>query len=37
MYEVLCGKRPLSLAMIRRHRAGLGIPAEVLIGAPRAA
>lgn len=30
--EVLGRKRPLSLAMIRRLHAGLGIPAEVLIG-----
>jgi HTH-type transcriptional regulator / antitoxin HigA len=30
--EVLSRKRPLSLAMIRRLHAGLGIPAEVLIG-----
>ena len=29
--EVLSGKRPLSLAMIRRLHAGLGIPAEALI------
>ena len=29
--EVLAGKRPLSLAMIRNVRAGLGIPAEVLL------
>lgn len=29
--EVLLRKRPLSLAMIRRLNAGLGIPAEVLI------
>jgi len=31
VYEVLAGKRPLTLAMIRRLHAGLGIPAEVLI------
>jgi len=30
--EVLNGKRPLTLAMIRRLHDGLGIPAEVLIG-----
>lgn len=30
--EVLSGKRPLSLAMIRALRDGLGIPANVLIG-----
>jgi HTH-type transcriptional regulator/antitoxin HigA len=29
--EVLNGKRPLTLAMIRRLHEGLGIPAEVLI------
>ncbi len=32
--EVLRGKRPLSLAMIRRLHRGLGIPAEILIGEP---
>lgn len=31
--EVLSGKRALSLAMIRRLRDGLGIPADVLVGA----
>ena len=31
--EVLSRKRPLSLAMIRRLHKGLGIPADVLIGA----
>jgi HTH-type transcriptional regulator/antitoxin HigA len=31
--EVLSRRRPLSLAMIRRLHNGLGIPAEVLIGA----
>ena len=31
VYEVLNRKRPLTLAMIRRLRHGLGIPAEVLI------
>ena len=30
--EILNGKRSLTLAMIRRLHAGLGIPAEVLIG-----
>lgn len=29
--EVLSGKRPLSLAMMRKLHAGLGIPAEVLL------
>lgn len=33
IYEVLNGKRSLSLAMIRRLHQGLGIPADVLIGA----
>jgi HTH-type transcriptional regulator/antitoxin HigA len=33
VYEVLNGKRSLSLAMIRRLHEGLHIPAEVLIGA----
>jgi HTH-type transcriptional regulator/antitoxin HigA len=33
VYEVLNGKRTLSLAMIRRLHAGLHIPAEILIGA----
>jgi HTH-type transcriptional regulator / antitoxin HigA len=32
VYEVLSGKRALSLAMIRRLHEGLQIPAEVLIG-----
>ncbi|MDB5850024.1 MAG: transcription regulator containing helix turn helix domain [Rhodoferax sp.] len=31
VYEVLAGKRPLTLAMIRRLHDGLGIPAEILI------
>jgi HTH-type transcriptional regulator/antitoxin HigA len=31
--EILDHKRPLTLPMIRRLHAGLGIPAEVLIGA----
>ncbi|MBM4346478.1 MAG: helix-turn-helix domain-containing protein [Deltaproteobacteria bacterium] len=30
--EVLAGKRPLSLAMIRRLRAALGISADALVG-----
>jgi HTH-type transcriptional regulator/antitoxin HigA len=29
--EVLSGKRPLSIEMIRRLHAGLGIPADILI------
>jgi len=33
VYEVLNGKRPLSMAMIRRLHTGLHIPADVLIGA----
>ena len=33
--EVLSGKRPLTLAMIRRLAFGLGIPADSLIGEPR--
>ena len=32
--EVLNGKRSLSLAMIRRLHAGLGIPADLLVGEP---
>lgn len=32
VYEVLAHKRPLTLGMIRRLHAGLGIPASVLIG-----
>jgi HTH-type transcriptional regulator/antitoxin HigA len=32
VYEILSGKRHLSLAMIRRLHRGLGIPAERLIG-----
>ena len=32
-YEVLNGKRPLSLAMIRKLHADFGIPADVLIAA----
>jgi HTH-type transcriptional regulator/antitoxin HigA len=31
VYEVLSRKRPLTLAMVRRLYAGLGIPAESLI------
>ena len=31
VYEVLAGKRPLTLKMIRRLHDGLGIPAESLI------
>jgi HTH-type transcriptional regulator/antitoxin HigA len=31
VYEVLAGKRPLTLQMIRRLHEGLGIPAESLI------
>lgn len=31
VYEILSGARPLTLAMIQRLHAGLGIPAEVLI------
>ncbi len=34
--EVLAGKRPLSLAMIRQLHTGLGIPAEVLLQEPGA-
>jgi HTH-type transcriptional regulator/antitoxin HigA len=34
VYEVLTGKRALSLAMIRRLHEGLHIPAEVLIREP---
>jgi len=30
--EILSGKRPLTLAMIRALRDGLGIPADVLVG-----
>lgn len=35
--EVLNRKRPLTLAMIQRLRAGLGISADVLIGRSEAA
>src|SRR5262245_27434390 len=31
VYEMLSGKRPLTLAMVRRLHEGLGIPAESLI------
>jgi HTH-type transcriptional regulator/antitoxin HigA len=34
--EVLSGKRTLTLAMIQRLHATLGIPAESLIGVPEA-
>ena len=34
VYEVLNGKRGLSLAMIRKLHAGLGVPLSSLIGAP---
>ncbi len=34
--EVLNGKRPLTLAMIRRLHQGLGIPADVLLGETKA-
>ena len=34
--EVLSGRRPLSLAMIRKLHTGLGIPAEVLLQEPGA-
>ncbi|MBI1771121.1 MAG: transcriptional regulator [Burkholderiales bacterium] len=34
VYEILNRKRPLTLAMIRRLHAGLGIPAESLIAEP---
>jgi HTH-type transcriptional regulator/antitoxin HigA len=33
--EVLAGKRRLTLALIRRLRAGLGVPAQALIREPR--
>lgn len=35
VYEVLNGKRPLSLAMIWKLHKGLGIPAESLIKPPK--
>ena len=31
VYEVLNGKRPLSMAMVRKLHVGLGISAETLI------
>jgi len=34
VYEVLARRRPLTLRMIRRLHAGLGIPAESLIAEP---
>ena len=39
VYEVLSRKRPLTLTMVRRLHAGLGIPAESLmkVGKKRAA
>ena len=37
VYEVLAGKRSLSLGMIRRQSEGLHIPAEVLFREPEAA
>ena len=37
VYEVLSRKRPLTLAMVRRLHAGLGIPAESLIKERKAA
>lgn len=36
VYEVLAGKRPLTLTMIRRLHAHMGIPAHVLIAEPLA-
>ena len=35
--EVLRGKRPLSMEMVRKLHTGLGIPAEVLVQGPRSA
>jgi HTH-type transcriptional regulator/antitoxin HigA len=32
VYEVLAGRRPLTLAMVRRLHTQLGIPAESLLG-----
>ena len=32
VYEILAGRRPLTLAMIRKLHKGLGISAESLIG-----
>ncbi len=37
VYEVLSGKRRLSIPMIRRLHRGLGIPLEVLIAEPKGA
>jgi HTH-type transcriptional regulator/antitoxin HigA len=37
VYKVLSGKRPLTLAMIRKPHDRLGIPAGCLIRAPRTA
>jgi HTH-type transcriptional regulator/antitoxin HigA len=37
VYEVLAGKRSLTLTMVRRLHTGLGIPAESLIKEGRAA
>jgi HTH-type transcriptional regulator / antitoxin HigA len=37
VHEILNRKRPLSLAMVRRLHAGLGIAAETLIRAPTSA
>ncbi len=37
VYEVLAGKRGLSIQMIRRLHRGLGIPLEVLITEPKRA
>lgn len=37
VYEILSGKRPLTLPMIWRLHEGLGIPAEALIKPPRRA
>ena len=37
LYEVLSGKRRVSIQMIRRLHRGLGIPLEVLIAKPKRA
>jgi HTH-type transcriptional regulator/antitoxin HigA len=37
VYEVLSGKRRLSIPMIRRLHRGLGIPLEILIAEPKRA
>jgi HTH-type transcriptional regulator/antitoxin HigA len=34
--EVMTGKRPLTLAMVRRVRSGLGISADLLVGTGKA-